>query len=64
MGPCRTCGGEYVMVSCPDFRPGCLVAHYACPKCFAMRAKEREEAETLRALQEANGIEPGPRSPT
>lgn len=49
---CRTHDFEMHMIPCPDKKPGCLVAHFQCLKCVA----ERNERETLNALQQANGV--------
>lgn len=56
MMQCRTCGAEMRMISCPDGRPGCMVAHFGCVRCTAVREKERAEREQLEALQQANGL--------
>ncbi len=51
---CR-CGRPYVLASCPDKRPGCLVAHYRCPVCAPKRAQDALNAEGMAAMLEAQG---------
>lgn len=52
---CKKHDLELNLVSCPDGRPGCAVAHFSCPKCKG----EKAEREVFEALQQANGLHDG-----
>lgn len=53
---CEKHGQDMVLVSCPDKKPGCLVAHYGCRRCLVERRAQADERELLEALQQANGL--------